>query len=68
MLAFLSAGMARAPKASRDPGLREKLQAITEIDLSELLAVDPPRGYGRDDADHPRELTKDPPRIAPTHL
>jgi len=26
----------------------EKLHAITEIDLDELLAVDPPRGYGRD--------------------
>jgi hypothetical protein len=26
----------------------EKLQAITEIDLDELLAIDPPRGYGRD--------------------
>ena len=28
--------------------LAEKLQAITEIDLDELQAVDPPRGYGRD--------------------
>jgi hypothetical protein len=28
--------------------LAEKLQAITEIDLDELLAIDPPRGYGRD--------------------
>jgi len=28
--------------------LGEKLQAITEIDLDELLAIDPPRGYGRD--------------------
>jgi hypothetical protein len=26
----------------------EKLQAIAELDLEELLAVDPPRGYGRD--------------------
>jgi hypothetical protein len=26
----------------------EKLQAITELDLEELLAIDPPRGYGRD--------------------
>jgi hypothetical protein len=26
----------------------EKLQAITEIDLDELLTIDPPRGYGRD--------------------
>jgi hypothetical protein len=28
--------------------LAEKLQAITELDLDELQAVDPPRGYGRD--------------------
>src|SRR5438552_14945969 len=28
--------------------LAEKLQAIAELDLEELQAVDPPRGYGRD--------------------
>jgi hypothetical protein len=28
--------------------LAEKLQAIAEIDLGELQAIDPPRGYGRD--------------------
>jgi hypothetical protein len=28
--------------------LAEKLQAITEIDLDELHAIDPPRGYSRD--------------------
>ena len=26
----------------------EKLQAIADLDLDELLAVEPPRGYGRD--------------------
>jgi hypothetical protein len=26
----------------------EKLQAIAELDLEELQAIDPPRGYGRD--------------------
>ena len=26
----------------------EKLQAIAELDLDDLLAIDPPRGYGRD--------------------
>jgi len=26
----------------------DKLQAITELDLDELLAIEPPRGYGRD--------------------
>ena len=28
--------------------LAEKLEAITELDLEELQAIDPPRGYGRD--------------------
>lgn len=28
--------------------LAEKLDAIVELDLDELLAIDPPRGYGRD--------------------
>ena len=28
--------------------LADKLQAITELDLEELRAIDPPRGYGRD--------------------
>jgi hypothetical protein len=28
--------------------LADKLEAITELDLEELLAIDPPRGYGRD--------------------
>jgi len=28
--------------------LAGKLQTIVELDLAELAAVDPPRGYGRD--------------------
>jgi hypothetical protein len=28
--------------------LADKLQAITELDLEELQAIDLPRGYGRD--------------------
>jgi hypothetical protein len=28
--------------------LAEKLRAIAELDLDELQAIDPPRGYGRD--------------------
>ena len=28
--------------------LADKLQAIAELDLEELQAIDPPRGYGRD--------------------
>jgi hypothetical protein len=28
--------------------LADKLQAIAELDLEELQAIEPPRGYGRD--------------------
>ncbi len=28
--------------------LADKLQAVAELDLEELQAIDPPRGYGRD--------------------
>jgi hypothetical protein len=36
------------PANLEESRLAEKLQAITEIDLDELQAIDPPRGYGRD--------------------
>jgi hypothetical protein len=44
---------AAAPATARAENLEgsrsaDKLQAITELDLEELRAVDPPRGYGRD--------------------
>jgi hypothetical protein len=38
----------RLPENLEGSPTAEKLQAITEIDLDELLAIDPPRGYGRD--------------------
>jgi hypothetical protein len=38
----LPTGQARGLKA------HDKLQAISELDLEELQAIDPPRGYGRD--------------------
>jgi len=38
----------RLPPSLEGSALAEKLQTITELDLDELLAVDPPRGYGRD--------------------
>jgi hypothetical protein len=38
----------RLPESFEGSLTAEKLQAITEIDLDELLAIDPPRGYGRD--------------------
>jgi hypothetical protein len=36
------------PESFEGSRTAEKLQAIAEIDLDELLAIDPPRGYGRD--------------------
>ena len=38
----------RLPESLAGSNTAEKLQGIIEIDLDELLAVDPPRGYGRD--------------------
>lgn len=38
----------RLPESLAGSKTADKLQAITELDLDELLAVDPPRGYGRD--------------------
>ena len=36
------------PDALRDTGTAEALQAIADLDLSELADLKPPRGYGRD--------------------
>jgi|SRR5215472_15942226 len=36
------------PASLEGSRLAEKLQAIVELDLEELQAIDPPRGYGRD--------------------
>ena len=36
------------PASLEGSPLAEKLQAIVELDLEELQAIDPPRGYGRD--------------------
>ena len=36
------------PASLDESRLAEKLQAIVELDLEELRAIDPPRGYGRD--------------------
>jgi hypothetical protein len=36
------------PASLEGSRLAEKLQAIAELDLDELQAIDPPRGYGRD--------------------
>jgi hypothetical protein len=36
------------PDATRDTATGEALQAIVELDLDELIAIRPPRGFGRD--------------------
>jgi hypothetical protein len=36
------------PEATRDSATGEALQAIADLDLDEIAAVDPPRGFGRD--------------------
>ena len=36
------------PDNLQDSALAEALQAICDLDLGELLAIEPPRGFGRD--------------------
>jgi hypothetical protein len=36
------------PEALRAGATGEALQAIVDLDLDDLLAIEPPRGYGRD--------------------
>ena len=36
------------PEGLRDTATAEGLQAIVDLDLSDLAGVEPPRGYGRD--------------------
>ena len=36
------------PDNQQDSALAEALRAIVELDLSELQAMEPPRGFGRD--------------------
>lgn len=36
------------PQALRDGATGEALQTIIDLDLDELAAIEPPRGYGRD--------------------
>jgi hypothetical protein len=36
------------PDNQRDSATAEALRAIVELDLSELQAIEPPRGFGRD--------------------
>lgn len=36
------------PEATRDSATGEALQAIADLDLDEIRAIQPPRGFGRD--------------------
>ena len=36
------------PENLRESATAEALRAIVDLDLSELLAIEPPRGFGRD--------------------
>jgi hypothetical protein len=36
------------PDATRDSATGDALQAIVDLDLDEIAAVEPPRGFGRD--------------------
>jgi hypothetical protein len=36
------------PGPLRDGATGEALQAIVDLDLDELIAIEPPRGFGRD--------------------
>jgi hypothetical protein len=36
------------PEATRDGATGEALQAILDLDLDDLTAIEPPRGFGRD--------------------
>jgi hypothetical protein len=38
----------RLPESLRGTATAEALQAITDLDLDVLAAIEPPRGYGRD--------------------
>ena len=48
MQAAYAAWLAALPANLQDSALAEALQAICDLDLSELQAVQPPRGFGRD--------------------
>jgi hypothetical protein len=37
-----------SPEATRGSATAEALQAIVDLDLDELSAIEPPRGFGRD--------------------
>jgi hypothetical protein len=43
-----AAWLAALPEATHDGATGEALQAIIDLDLDEIMAIQPPRGFGRD--------------------
>jgi hypothetical protein len=43
-----AAWLAALPEATRDGATGEALQAIIDLDLDEIMAIQPPLGFGRD--------------------
>ena len=48
LVAEYAAWLEALPDNQQDSELAEALRAIAELDLSELQAIEPPRGFGRD--------------------
>jgi hypothetical protein len=48
MQAEYAAWLETMPDAIRDSATGEALQAVVDLDLSDLAAIQPPRGFGRD--------------------
>ncbi len=46
--AAYAAWLAALPAATHDGATGEALQAIVDLDLDEIMAIQPPRGFGRD--------------------
>jgi hypothetical protein len=41
-------GLPSAPCCTREFNVTMPLQAIVDLDLDELVSIEPPRGFGRD--------------------
>lgn len=48
LVAEYTAWLEALPENQQDSPVAEALRAIADPDLSELLAIEPPRGFGRD--------------------
>jgi hypothetical protein len=46
--AYYAAWLESLPASLRDSATGEALQAIVDLDLDEIVAIQPPRGFGRD--------------------